>query len=124
MSKFNLGKRTTAVLKTVNQNTFYLDTTKATSCKNSIARDLDNVVNDLGNIHKLLNKCCKNNVVSGAYKTQIEGWSTKANKQSGYAKDWKDKLSSKFNADTKEYTIKLLTDRIAALEKKIAELTK
>ena len=124
MSSFSLGKSTTAVLKTVDKNVLYLDTKKATACKTSICKDIDNVVNDMENIHKLLNRCCKNNVVTGAYKTQIQGWSTKSAKQAGYAKSWKKNLNSKFDADTKEYTIKLLTDRIAELEKQIAALEK
>ena len=122
MGNFSLGNRTTAVLKTVDQNVLYINTSKASACKTAIKKDLDNISNDLTNIYKCLKKCCDKKVVQGAWAKQMLGWANKAKSQAAATKDRAKGLTSKFDADTKEYTIKLLTDRIAALEKQIREL--
>ena len=122
MGNFSLGNRTTAVLKTVNKNVLYLNTSKASACKANIKKDLDNINNDLNNIYKCLKQCCDQKVVKGAWETQIRGWAKKAKSQAAATQTHAKSLNSKFDADTKEYTIKLLTDRIAELEKKIAQL--
>lgn len=123
MGNFNLGKSTTPILKTVKKDVLYLNTSKANACKANIKKDIANINNDLTNIYKCLKKCCDQKVVKGAWETQIRGWAKKAKSQANASQTHAKSLNSKFDADTKEYTIKLLTDRIAALEEQIRRLT-
>ena len=69
-----------------------------------------------------LNKAVSKKVVKGSYADAFKGWGKKCKSQATAATQRKTTLSNKYNEDVKNFTIKLLSDRISRLESLIASM--
>ena len=124
MGKYSLGKSTTKVQDKITRDEIYLNEMKADPVVNNILKELDNINNSLQKINIILNRSVNIGVVKGNKATTIKSWAKKSKEQGNNALKLKEKTSSKYNKDVRDYPIKLLDDRIAELEKKIAIMSK
>jgi len=122
MAKYSLGTATTKISSKVSKDTLYLNSSKANSIVSDMKTQFETISSSLSNINSLMNKAVNKKVVTGDYATAFKGWAKKAKSQATAATKRKSTLSSKYTEDTKNYTIKLLSDRISALESKIAKM--
>lgn len=123
MAKYSLGTATTKMSPNVKKDELYLDASKANPLKQDMVKQFEIVATSLANINSLLTKAVNKKVVTGQYATSFKGWAKKCKTQSTNAKKRKSTLDSKYNEDVKNYTIKILGDRITALEAKIAKMS-
>lgn len=124
MGRFSLGKSTTKICSKLTKDELYLNEVKADSVVKNILKELDGVSNSLQKINIALNRTVKLGVVKGNKANTIKSWAKKSKEQANNALKLKEKVSVKYEKDTKDYPIKLLDDRIAELEKKIAMMSK
>lgn len=124
MGKYSLGKSTTRVQDKITRDEIYLNEIKADPVVNNILKELDNINNSLQKINIMLNRSVNIGIVKGNKATTIKSWAKKSKEQGNNALKLKEKTSSKYNKDVRDYPIKLLDDRIAELEKKIAMMSK
>lgn len=118
----NLGEAVTPISPNVKKDELYLDTVKATNIESDMVEQLKTVQNSLANINKLMKKAVSQKVVKGSYATAFKAWAKKSNSQAKNAGLSVQDLQAKFEADVKDYTIKVLSDRIAALEARINQM--
>lgn len=123
MAKYSLGTATTKMSPNVKKDELYLDASKANPLKQDMVKQFEIVATSLANINSLLTKAVNKKVVTGQYAASFKGWAKKCKTQSTNAKKRKTTLDSKYNEDVKNYTIKILGDRITALEAKIAKMS-
>ena len=124
MGKYNLGKSTTKMGTKLTKEDIYLNEVKADPIIKNILKELDGVSASLQNINILLNRSVKVAGIKGNKAITFKSWARKSKAQANNALKIKDKVTTKYNKDVKDYPIKLLDDRIAELEKKIAILSK
>lgn len=123
MGKYNLGRSTTKVGEKIVKDNLYLNEAKADPIVKSILKELDNVNNSLQKINIILNRSVNIGVVKGNKANTFKSWARKSKEQGNNALKLVDKVSTKYNKDVRDYPIKLLDDRIAELEKKIAMMS-
>jgi len=124
MGKYNLGKSTTRVGSKLNKNELYMNEVKAEPIINNILKELDSISSSLQKINITLNRTVKIGIIKGNKANTFKAWARKSKEQANNALKLKEKVSSKYNKDVKDYPIKLLDDRIAELEQKIAAMSK
>lgn len=124
MGKYNLGKSTTSVSPLLSKTNLYVNESRANSIVKDINNQLDDMRNSLLNINIILNKSVKGKYVKGSRANSFKGWAKKCKSQADNSLKIKDKLNTKYEEDVRKYPIKLLDERIAELEKKIADLSK
>ena len=112
----------TQVQSTVSKDVLYLDVEKATALTSDMVTHLKGINQSLSTLNTLLTKAVNKKVATGTYATVFKDWAKKCKTQATYAQSKKTALKSKFEADTKDYTIKLLSDRLAELEAKVAAI--
>ena len=123
MGKYNLGTASIEINKLLNKKDFYLNVSKASNIESDIEKQLDSIKVSLLNINNLLNKATNDGVVSGKRADAFKSWAKKAKSQSLTASKLKEKINNKYSEDVREYPLKVLNDRIAELEKKIADMS-
>lgn len=124
MGKYNLGKSTTKMGGKVTKDELYLNEAKTDPVIKNILKELDDISNSLQRININLNRSVKIGAVKGSKAVSFKAWARKSKEQANNALKLKEKLSTKYNKDVRDYPIKLLDDRIAELEKRIAILSK
>lgn len=124
MGKYSLGKSTTRVGNNLNKNDLYINEVKADPIVKNILKELDDINSSLQKINIILNRSVKIEAVKGSKARSFKAWARKCKEQANNALKLKEKVSTKYNKDVKDYPIKLLDDRIAELEKKIAMMSK
>ena len=124
MGKYNLGKSTTRMGSNLNKEKLYINEVKITRVINDVLKELDDVTNSLQKINIILNKSVKMELVKGNKAKTFKAWAKKCKGQANNAFDVKGKVVELYSDDVVKYPIKLLDDRIAELEKKIAEMNK
>lgn len=122
MGKYSLGKATTKINSKMSKDSLNLDESKATPLKNSMMKQFDTIQKSLTNINSYMNKAVSKKVVTGSYANAFKGWAKKCNSQSAAAKKRRTALNTKYSEDVRNYTVKLLDQRIAELEAKINAL--
>ena len=124
MGKYNLGKSTTKMGTKLAKDQMYLNEVKADPIINNISKGLDGISTSLQKINIMLNRTVKLGAIKGSKAITFKSWARKSKAQANNVLKIKDKVTTKYNKDVKDYPIKLLDDRIAELEKKIAMLSK
>ena len=124
MGKYNLGKSTTTMGGKIAKGELYLNEVKTEPVMKNILKELDEISNSLQRINITLNRSVKIGAVKGSKASSFKSWAKKCKSQADNALKLKEKVSVKYNKDVRDYPIKLLDDRIAELEKRIAMLTK
>ena len=124
MGKYNLGKAFTSVSPLLSKNNLYVNESRANIIVKDIDKELDNMRNALLNINIILNKTVKDKYVKGNRASSFKGWAKKCKSQADNTLNIRYKLALKYNEDVRKYPIKLLDERIAELEKKIADMSK
>lgn len=104
------------IMSTVSKDVLYLDASKAESITENIQKSLTKIATQFENCAKAIDKAGKS---SGDIKTQFAKLSKSCKNQASYAKNKCKTLQSKFQADTQEYTVQLLTNRLTELEAKV-----
>lgn len=123
MGKYSLGKSTTKMSTKLSKDELYLNEVKAEKVVKNILKELDGINDSLQKINIILNKSIKLGVVKGSKANTFKSWAKKCKGQANNALKLKEKVSTKYDKDAKDYPIKLLDDRIAELEKKIAAMS-
>jgi ribosomal protein S13 len=122
MAKYSLGTATTKIDAKMQKGEVYLDQAKATALKNDMVKQFENITASLNQIQTDLNKAVSKKVVKGSYADAFKGWGKKCKSQATAATKRKTTLSNKYNEDVKNFTIKLLSDRISRLESLISSM--
>lgn len=123
MGKYNLGKSTTKMGTKLVKEGIYLNEQKADPAVKNILKELDNISTSLQKINIILNRSVNIGVVKGNKANTFKSWARKSKEQSSNALKLMDKVSTKYEKDARDFPIKLLDDRIAELEKKIAMMS-
>ena len=123
MGKYNLGKSTTKIDQRLVKEGIYINEVKADPIVRNILKELDDVSVSLQKINIILNRSVNIGVVKGNKANTFKSWARKGKEQANNALKLKEKLSTKYDKDVRDYPIKLLDDRIAELEKKIAMMS-
>ena len=124
MGKYNLGKSTTKIQEKITKEGIYINEVKADPIIKNILKELDDINTSLQKINITLNRSVNIGVVKGTKANTFKSWARKSKEQANNALKLKEKISTKYNKDVKDYPIKLLDERIAELEKKIAMMSK
>ena len=124
MGKYNLGKSTTKIQEKITKEGIYINEVKADPIVKNILKELDDINTFLQKINITLNRSVNIGVVKGTKANTFKSWARKSKEQANNALKLKEKISTKYNKDVKDYPIKLLDERIAELEKKIAMMSK
>lgn len=123
MGKYNLGKSTTKMGGKLTKDELYLNEVKTEPIVKNILKELDDINNSLQKINIILNRSVKIGTVKGSKANTFKAWARKSKEQANNALKLKEKVSTKYEKDVRDYPIKLLDDRIAELEKKIAMMS-
>lgn len=123
MGKYNLGKSNVVVQNKVNKEELFVNEVKADIIVKDINKQLDGISNSLHKINNILNRSVNIELVKGSKSNTFKSWAKKAKGQSDNSIKLKEKFNSKYERDVKDYPIKLLDERIAELERKIANMS-
>lgn len=122
MGKYSLGSAST-VVNGVDKNNLYLNDNKAKKVVNDLYKQLDAMSASLINVHLLLNQCVACGMVKGVRVKTYKAWARKAKSQANAIDKLKESIHSRFEDDLRNYPLKLLDDRIAELERRIASMS-
>ena len=123
MGKYNLGKSTSKVLSTVSSEGIYLNEAKSDKIVKNSLKELDNISDSLSKVNIILNKAAGLGILSNSRSNTFKDWAKKSKEQANNALKVREKLDNNYSMDVKNYPIKLLDDRIAELERKIADMS-
>lgn len=123
MGKYNLGKSTSKVLSTVSSEGIYLNEAKSDKIVKNSLKELDNISDSLSKVNIILNKAAGLGILSNSRSNTFKAWAKKSKEQANNALKVREKLDNNYSMDVKNYPIKLLDDRIAELERKIADMS-
>ena len=107
---------------TIKRDVLYLDPTNADMVINDMKTQFAKITTSLNNIDNLLDRAVKKKIVTGSYAKAFTKWSNKAKSQANAAQTRSKSLEKKYLADTQDYVMKMLSDRIVTLETRINEL--
>ena len=124
MKKYNLGKPTVVLNDNMKLKNVYVNSTKADLIIKDIDKQFDAITKSLEKINTIMNKCVYKKTGKNEDCEAFLGWARVCEKESVAIIETKKDFKYAYNDDVKNYTIKLLDERIAALEKSIAELDK
>lgn len=124
MKRYNLGKPTVTLNNNMKLKNVYVNSTKADLIIKDIEKQIDVIAKTLNKIDTIMNKCVYKKTVKSEDCEAFLGWSRVCEKEAYNIIEIKKDFKYAYNDDVKNYTIKLLDERIAALEKSIAELEK
>ncbi len=123
MAKYSLGTATTKIHANVKKDELNLEAAKANALQQDMIKQFEAISTALKNINLLMNKAVNKKVVRGTYASAFSGWAKKCKSQASSADKRRTALKTKYSEDVKNYTIKLLSDRLSALEQKIAKMS-
>lgn len=123
MGKYNLGKSTTKIQEKITKEGIYINEAKADSIIKNVLKELDGINTSLQKINITLNRSVNLGIVKGNKANTFKSWAKKSKSQANNALKLEEKVTTKYNKDVKDYPIKLLDERIAELEKKIAMMS-
>lgn len=123
MGKYNLGKSTTKMGVKLVKEGIYINEAKADPAIRNIIKELDEVSTSLQKINIILNRSVNIGAVKGNKANTFKSWARKSKEQATNALKVREKVCTKYDKDVRDYPIKLLDDRIAELEKKIAMMS-
>ena len=123
MGKYNLGKSKAREGVKLVKDELYLNEVKAEPIVKNILKELDDISNSLQRINNTMNRSIKVAGIKGNKASTFKAWARKGKEQANNALKLKEKVSTKYNKDVRDYPIKLLDDKIAELEKKIAMMS-
>lgn len=122
MKKYDLGKPSVSLNDNMKLKNVYVNSTKTDLIIKDIEKQFDTITKSLDKIDTIMNKCVYKKIVKNEDCETFLGWARVCEKESINIVDVKKDFKYAYNDDVKNYTIKLLDERIAALEKSIAEL--
>lgn len=122
MARYSLGTAKTKIDAKMSKGEVYLDENKATPIKEDMVKQFEVITKALNQIKTDLNKAVSKKVVKGSYAEAFKGWAKKCGSQASAATKRKTTLSTKYNEDVKNFAMRLLNDRITALEKIINQM--
>ena len=123
MGKYNLGKSTSKVGEKLVKEGIFLNEVKSDPIIKNIVKELDDISTSLKKINITLNRSVNIGVIKGSKANTFKSWARKSKEQANNALKLQEKVSTKYNKDVRDYPIKLLDERIAELEKKIAMMS-
>ena len=124
MGKYSLGKSKSSINEQIKKDSLFVDEKKSSKLIASIDKNLELIEKSMLNIEGLLNKSINSGAVSNSRTKIFKSWARKCKSQANSANKLKDKINESYQADVKYYPIKVLDDRIAELEQKLAQLEK
>ena len=124
MKKFDLGKPTVTLNENMKNKHVYVNSTKADLVIKDIGKQFDIINKSLYKINSVMNKCVYKKSVRNEDVENFLGWARLCEKEALTLNEIKKDFVYAYKDDVKNYTIKLLDDRIAALEKTIADMDK
>ena len=124
MGKYNLGKSTSRVGNRIKKDELFMNEDKAEPIIANIVKELDAISVSLQKINIALNRSVKIGAVKGNKANTFKAWARKSKEQATNAAKLSDKVFAKYEKDVRDYPIKMLDDRIAELEQKIAAMSK
>lgn len=124
MGKYNLGKSTTKIQDKIIKEGIFINEVKADPIVKNILKELDDISTSLRKINITLNRSVNIGAIKGSKANTFKAWARKSKEQANNAEKLQEKITTKYNKDVKDYPIKLLDERIAELEKKIAMMSK
>lgn len=123
MGKYNLGKSTSKVGEKLVKEGIFLNEVKSDPIIKNIVKELDDISTSLKKINITLNRSVNIGAIKGSKANTFKSWARKSKEQANNALKLQEKVSTKYNKDVRDYPIKLLDERIAELEKKIAMMS-
>ena len=124
MGKYNLGMSSSEVANFFDKKNLYVDNKKAKVMVDDVVKQLDIINSSLSKVSALLFESVSLKYVKCSRATAFTGWARKAKSQAAASLKLSNNVHTKLEDDIRDYPIKLLDDRIAELERKIASLTK
>ncbi len=124
MKKFDLGKVTVNLNDNMKNKSVYVNSTKADLIIKDIGKQFDIITKSLDKINTIMNKCVYKKSVKKDDVENFLGWARFCEKEIEPLTEMKKDFLYAYKDDVKNYTIKLLDARIAALEKTIADMEK
>lgn len=122
MGKYNLGKRKSAVNEKITKDNLFVDEARAQKLTGNIDKNLELIEKSLLSIDKLLMKAVNTGDIKGSRIKVFKSWSRKCKSQANSAEKLRGKMKESYEKDVRLYPVKVLDDKIADLEKKIALL--
>ena len=124
MGKYSLGKSNSSINEQITKDNLFIDEKRCSKLVNSIDKNLELIEQSMLNIEGLLNKSLSMGVVTSSRNKIFKSWSRKCKSQANSANKLREKITDSYGEDVRYYPIKLLEDKITALEDKIARLEK
>ena len=123
MGKYNLGKSTTKMGEKLVKEGIFINEVKSDPIIKNIIKELDDISVSLQKINIILNRSVNIGIIKGNKANTFKAWARKSKEQANNSLKLQEKVITKYNKDVKDYPIKLLDERIAELEKKIAMMS-
>ena len=115
--------KNTTEITGIDKDELFINETKMRGLAKDMQKQLEIISSSLYNISGSLNQLMSQKIVTGNRLASYKSWSKRAKAQAIAAEKLISTLTDKTNEDLQLYPIKLLDERIAELEKKIASLT-
>ena len=122
MGKYNLGVVSTEISSDFDKSRLYINDVKVKSIEKDMEKQIDVIRSSFYSINNLLNRAVNQKVVSGSRVDVFKGWAKKSKAQAISAEKLKSQLTDAYSSDLRDYPMMLLNERIAELEKKIANI--
>ena len=123
MGKYSLGNTSIDVSDNISKSQLFVDDKHADKLVSDIENELSIINKSFMKVQLLINQSVNMGAVSGKRGSAFKAWARKAKSQANSIDKLKASLSEKFNDDLRNYPLKLLDDRIAELERRIASLS-
>lgn len=121
MGKFSLGNPSVEV-HGIQSDNLYLNDDVAKKIERDMQRQLEIMRTSLVKINSILNQTINQKYVKNTRIDIFRGWSRVTKSQAEVISKLKSNLTNCYSDDLKTYSIKLLDDRITAIEKKLAAI--
>ena len=121
MEKKNYGVIVNKITKYVDKNELYLDDKKLDSVIKNIIEQFEIIEESLNSISIILGRSV--DVVGKNRLDVVKDLKRRTKSQADSVRKLSESLSTKYDEDARNYPLKLLNDRIAEIEKKLAELS-
>ncbi len=106
----------------IDKDVLYINESKMRGLSKDMQKQLEIISDSLYNLNSSLNYLISQKIVTGNRLNSYKSWAKRAKSQAIAAEKLITTLNEKCNEDLQLYPIKLLDERIAELEKKIASL--
>ena len=124
MEKNECGLVIKKIEKKVDKSEVYINEKKAKSIISDISEQLDIIEISLNSISDIISKSIELGVASKSKSEAFKELKKKVKFQANATSKLNQLLSKDYNEDLRNYPLKLLNDRIAEIEKRLAELSK